>query len=109
MAIKEGTDVIGNRTRIKVVKNKMAPPFKDTEVDLLFGRGISKESDLIELAVNHGFINKTGAWYAYGDNRLGQGKEAVRKLLEENAALAEEIRAKIIDKVNLFPKEKVQE
>ena len=87
----------------------MAPPFKDVEVDLYYGKGFSKESDVIDLGVNYGFIAKTGAWYSYGDNRLGQGKEAVRKLLEENPALFEEIRNKILDKADLLPKNKGKE
>ena len=109
MSIKEGTDVIGAKIKIKVVKNKMAPPFKDVEVDLYYGKGFSKESDVIDLGVNYGFIAKTGAWYSYGDNRLGQGKEAVRKLLEENAVLYEEIRSKILEKADLLPKNKGKE
>jgi recombination protein RecA len=104
MSIKEGTDIIGHKIKIKVVKNKMAPPFKDVEVDLYYGKGFSKESDVIDLGVNYGFIAKTGAWYSYGDNRLGQGKEAVRKILEENAVLYEEIRSKILEKAELLPK-----
>ena len=98
MAIKEGTDIIGGRVRIKVVKNKMAPPFKEAEVDLYYGKGFSKESDIIELGVLNGIISKTGAWYSYGDNRLGQGKESVRKLFEENRTLFEEIKGKILEK-----------
>jgi recombination protein RecA len=109
MSIKEGTDIIGHKIKIKVVKNKMAPPFKDVEVDLYYGKGFSKESDVIDLGVNYGFIAKTGAWYSYGDNRLGQGKEAVRKLLEENAVLYEEIRSKILEKAELLPKNKEKE
>ena len=98
MAIKEGTDIVGGRVRIKIVKNKMAPPFKEVEVDLYYGKGFSKESDIIELGVLYDIINKTGAWYSYNENRLGQGKEAVRKLFEENRALFEEIKAKIMEK-----------
>jgi len=106
MAIKEGTDVIGGRIKIKVVKNKMAPPFKEVEVDLYYGRGISRETDVLELAVNHGLVSKTGAWYNYGDNRLGQGKEAVRKVLEENSALFDELRGKILAKLMPVPQVK---
>jgi recombination protein RecA len=102
MSIKEGTDVTGIRVRMKVVKNKMAPPFKEAEADLYYGKGFSKESDVIEMGVAHALITKSGTWYSYGENRLGQGKEAVRKLLEENKALYEEIRAKILDKVGLL-------
>ena len=106
LAIKEGTDIVGGRVRIKIVKNKMAPPFKEVEVDLYYGKGFSKESDIIELAVLYEIISKTGAWYSYNENRLGQGKEAVRKLLEENRALFEEIKAKVIEKTAPAPKEK---
>jgi recombination protein RecA len=87
----------------------MAPPFKDVEVDLYYGKGFSKESDVIDLGVNYGFITKTGAWYSYGENRLGQGKESVRKLLEENTAVFEEIRNKILDKADLLPRNKGKE
>ncbi|HNX97650.1 MAG TPA: DNA recombination/repair protein RecA, partial [Candidatus Aminicenantes bacterium] len=103
MSLKEGNDVVGNRVRLKIVKNKMAPPFKDVEVDLYFGKGISREGDIIELAVSNGFVSKTGAWYTYGENRLGQGKEAVRRLLEENKPLYEELRAKILEKAGITP------
>ncbi len=106
MAIKEGTDIVGGRVRIKIVKNKMAPPFKEVEVDLYYGKGFSKESDLVELGVLYGIINKTGAWYSYNDNRLGQGKEAVRKLFEENHSLFDEIKAKILEKSAPAQKEK---
>jgi protein RecA len=109
MAIKEGTDIVGSRVRIKIVKNKMAPPFKDVEVDLYYGKGFSKESDLVELGVLYGIINKTGAWYSYNDNRLGQGKEAVRKLFEENRALFAEVKAKIMEKTAPALKERDKE
>ncbi len=103
MTLKEGNDVVGGRVRLKIVKNKMAPPFKDVEVDLYFGKGISREGDIIDLAVTHGFVTKTGAWYTYGENRLGQGKESVRRLLEENKALYAELRSKILEKVGITP------
>ncbi len=109
MAIKEGTDIIGGRVRIKMVKNKMAPPFKEVEVDLYYGKGFSKESDIIELGVLNGIISKTGAWYSYGDNRLGQGKESVRKLFEENRTLFEEIKGKILEKAAPALKDKDKE
>jgi len=109
MAIKEGTDIVGGRVRIKIVKNKLAPPFKEVEVDLYYGRGFSKESDIIELGVLYDIINKTGAWYSYGDNRLGQGKEAVRKLFEEDRTLFEEIKNKILEKSAPDLKEKEKE
>jgi recombination protein RecA len=109
MAIKEGTDIVGGRVRIKVVKNKMAPPFKEVEVDLYYGKGFSKESDLVELGVLYGIINKQGAWYSYNDNRLGQGKEAVRKLFEENRKLFEEIKVKVLDKSSPLLREREKE
>ena len=104
LTLKNGTEIVGGRTRMKIVKNKMAPPFKDTEVDLLFGKGISKEGDVIDLAVKHGFVSKTGSWYSYGDEKLGQGKETVRLLLEEKAELYDELRKKILEHLDLLPK-----
>lgn len=106
LTLKSGNDIIGGRTRLKIVKNKVAPPFRTAEVDLLFGKGISKEGDVIDLAVEHGFVSKTGAWYTYGENKLGQGKEAARQLLEENGSLYEELKDKILQKVG-FKAEKV--
>jgi recombination protein RecA len=90
-SLKRGDEVIGNETRVKVVKNKVAPPFKQVIFDILYGEGISRESELIELGVQHGLIDKTGAWYSYKGDRLGQGKDNVRQYLKENAAVAEEI------------------
>jgi recombination protein RecA len=104
LTLKNGTDIVGGRTRMKIVKNKVAPPFKTTEVDLLFGKGVSKEGDIIDLAVTHGIIAKTGAWYAYGDEKLGQGKETVRQLLEEKPPLYEELKSKILEKVGMAVK-----
>jgi len=98
MAIKDGTAIVGGVTKLKIVKNKMAPPFKDVEVDLLYGRGISQEGEVIDLGVAAGLISKTGSWYSYGENRLGQGKDAVRKLLEEGPQLMEELKTKILEK-----------
>ncbi len=106
MAIKDGTDIVGGRIRIKIVKNKMAPPFKEVETDLYYGKGFSRESDIIELGVLYGIISKTGAWYSYNENRLGQGKEAVRRLFEENHTLFDEIKAKIVEKSSPTVKEK---
>jgi len=99
LTLKSGTDIVGGRTRIKIVKNKVSPPFKITEVDLLFGKGISKEGDIIDLAVKEEIISKTGSWYSYGDEKLGQGKEAVRKLLEEKTELYDEFKDKILKKI----------
>jgi len=101
LSLKSGTDIVGGRTRIKVVKNKMAPPFKSVEVDLLFGEGLSREGDVIDLGVDLGLINKTGAWYTRGDEKLGQGKDNVRKYLKENTALFDELRQLILDKSGL--------
>jgi recombination protein RecA len=109
MAIKEGTDIVGGRVRIKIVKNKMAPPFKEVEVDLYYGKGFSKESDLVELGVLYGILNKTGAWYSYNDNRLGQGKEAVRKLFEENRKLFDEVKVKVLEKSAPIVREREKE
>lgn len=98
LSLKSGTDIVGGRTRIKIVKNKMAPPFKSVEVDLLFGEGISREGDVIDLGVDLGLIGKTGAWYTRGDEKLGQGKENVRKYLKENPSIMEELRNQILEK-----------
>ncbi len=94
-SIKQGQDVIGNRTRVKVVKNKVAPPFKDTEFDIIFGEGISKEGDVLDLAVDNNLIRKSGAWYSYNDERIGQGRENVKKHLKAHQDIVETLRAKI--------------
>jgi recombination protein RecA len=94
-SLKEGEDVIGSRVRVKVVKNKVAPPFREAEFDILYGIGISREGDLIDLGVEHKVIEKSGAWFAYKGERLGQGRENVRQFLKENAALRNEIDAKL--------------
>jgi recombination protein RecA len=93
--IKEGDADIGSRTRVKVVKNKMAPPFKLAEFDILYGQGISRTGDLIDLAITHRLIDKSGAWFSYGETRLGQGRENVRQFLEQNADLRDEIDLKL--------------
>jgi recombination protein RecA len=94
-AIKKGDEVVGNETKVKVVKNKVAPPFKQTTFDILYGEGISREGEIIDLGAQQGVIEKSGAWYSYGGNRIGQGKDNVRNFLKENPALASEIEAKI--------------
>lgn len=94
-SIKQGEQVVGNRTKCKVVKNKVAPPFREAEFDIMYGTGISKEGDLIDLAVNHDIIQKSGTWFSYGDERLGQGRENVKKYLLENPELMEEIEYKV--------------
>ncbi|MGA8206383.1 MAG: recombinase RecA [Woeseiaceae bacterium] len=94
-AIKKGDEVIGNQTRVKVVKNKVSPPFKLAEFEILYGEGISREGEIIDLGVQHGLIEKAGSWYSYGDDRIGQGKENVREFLKSNPEVAAGIEAKI--------------
>ena len=96
-AIKNGTEIIGNKVKVKVVKNKVAPPFKDAEFDILYGEGISKNGMLLDLGVEAGVVEKSGAWYNYGEMRLGQGRENARLYLKENPELAKEIEEKIRD------------
>lgn len=98
--LKVGTEVVGNHTKCKVVKNKVAPPFKTAEFDILYGKGISKESELIELGISLGIIDKSGSWLSYNGEKLGQGKDKVRDMLCENKALAEEIEGRIRSKCN---------
>jgi hypothetical protein len=93
--LKDGEDATGNRTRVKVVKNKMAPPFRKAEFDILFGEGISKIGEIIDLGVEFGIIKKSGSWFSYGESKIGQGRDAVKQMLLDNPELAEEIEAKI--------------
>ena len=96
--IKNGeAEAMGNKTRVKVVKNKVAPPFKTTEFDILYGEGISKIGEIIDLGVNYEIINKSGSWFSYGDTRLGQGRDSVKTLLEDNPELMDELEAKIMN------------
>ena len=97
-SLKEGTDIVGNRTRVKIVKNKVAPPFKSTEFDIMYGKGISKEGDIIDLAIKGDIIEKTGAWFSYGEMKIGQGRENAKHYLQEN----EDIYSEIIEKVRAF-------
>ncbi|MFF4269997.1 recombinase RecA [Streptomyces sp. NPDC001536] len=99
--LKDGTDAVGNRTRVKVVKNKVAPPFKQAEFDILYGHGISREGGLIDMGVEHGFVRKAGAWYTYEGDQLGQGKENARNFLKDNPDLANEIEKKILEKLGV--------
>ena len=99
--LKDGTEPVGNRTRVKVVKNKVAPPFKQAEFDLLYGQGISREGSIIDMGVEQGFIRKSGSWYTYEGDQLGQGKEKVRANLRENPALCDEIEEKILRKLKI--------
>jgi len=93
--IKEGENVIGNRTRVKIVKNKLAPPFRQADFDILYGEGISRIGEILDLGVDFGIIKKSGSWFSYGDTKLGQGRDAVKQLLNDNPELAEELEAKI--------------
>jgi recombination protein RecA len=94
-AIKDGDNVVGGRTRVKIVKNKMAPPFREAEFDIMYGEGVSREGDLIDIAVEHKIIEKSGAWFAYGGERLGQGRENVKNFLKENVDLRTAIEEKV--------------
>ena len=93
--LKQGGEIVGNRTRIKVVKNKIAPPFKEAEFDIMFGEGISREGDILDLAANTGVVNKSGAWYAYNGEKIGQGRENAKLYLKQNPAVCEEIEEKV--------------
>ena len=103
-AIKKGDEVIGSETRVKVVKNKVAPPFKQAEFDILYGEGISREGEIVELGVLHKFVEKAGAWYAYNGEKIGQGKDNAREYLKEHPAIAAEIENKIRDAVGVAAK-----
>jgi recombination protein RecA len=102
--MKDGTEAVGNRTRVKVVKNKMAPPFKVADFDILYGVGISREGGLIDMGVEQGFVRKSGAWYTYESDQLGQGKENARTFLKENPDMANELEKKIKEKLGVGPK-----
>ncbi len=99
--LKDGADAVGNRTKVKVVKNKVAPPFKIAEFDIIYGEGISREGSLIDMGVENGFIKKSGSWFTYGQDQLGQGKENARRYLRENPSVRDEIERKILDKLNI--------
>ncbi len=104
-ALKRGDEIVGNQTRVKVVKNKMAPPFKQAEFEILYGEGISREGELIDLGVKYNFVDKAGAWYSYNGERIGQGKENVRQFLKENPDIADAIYKQIRDEMMPAPKE----
>jgi recombination protein RecA len=101
--LKDGSDPVGNRTRVKVVKNKVSPPFKQAEFDILYGQGISREGGLIDMGVEHGFVRKAGAWYTYDGDQLGQGKENARQFLKDNPDLGNEIEKKVKEKLGIGP------
>ena len=103
-SIKDGDSVIGNRTRVKVVKNKVAPPFKEVQFDIIYGQGISRTGDLLDLAVNLNIVSKSGSWFSLGDERLGQGRENVKQVLDENAELLAVIEKKVKEETGLLPK-----
>ena len=107
--LKEGEKVIGNRVKVKIVKNKMAPPFREAQFDIIFGEGISREGDLVDCGVDTGLIEKTGTWYSYKGERLGQGRESVKRLLKENEEMAAQLDAEIRREVGLLPSEKPEE
>jgi recombination protein RecA len=106
-AIKKGEEIIGNETRVKVVKNKMAPPFKQAEFEILYSKGISKLGELIDLGVTHGIVEKSGAWFSYGKDRIGQGKENARTFLSEHPEMATEIESRL--RALLLPKKEPKE
>ena len=93
--IKEGEEVLGNRTKVKIVKNKLAPPFRKAEFDIMYGEGISRLGEIIDLGVDYEIVKKSGSWFSYGDTKLGQGRDAVKALLADNPELAEELESKI--------------
>jgi recombination protein RecA len=97
--IKDGENVIGNRTKVKVVKNKVAPPFRTAEFDIMYGEGVSKTGEILDLAVEFEIIKKSGSWFSYGDTKLGQGRDAVKALIKDNPELADELEEKIKSKI----------
>jgi recombination protein RecA len=100
-ALKDGEEVIGNRTKVKIVKNKVAPPFREVEFDIMYGHGISKEGDLLDVAANEGIVEKAGSWYSYNNSKLGQGREQSKEFLKANPELMAEIRQKVFVKHGL--------
>jgi|TARA_B100001093_G_scaffold153532_1_gene146300 recombination protein RecA len=92
-------NVLGNKTRVKVVKNKVAPPFKVSEFDIMYGKGISKMGEIIDLGVAHEIIDKSGSWFSYGETKLGQGRDSVKSILKDNPELSDEIEAKIVEAI----------
>lgn len=99
--IKEGEEIKGNQTRVKVVKNKVAPPFRKAEFDIMFGEGISRSGEIIDMGVEYGIVKKSGSWFSYGDTKLGQGRESAKDCMKDNPELAEEIEAKIVEAIKV--------
>ena len=97
--VKDGTEVVGNKTKVKVVKNKVAPPFKIAEFEIIFGKGISNSGCVLDLAVTHGFIEKSGSWFSMNGEKIGQGRENAKKFLEDHPEIMEELEAKIKEKI----------
>ncbi len=102
-AIKEGTEVVGNRTRVKIVKNKVAPPFREAEFDIIYGEGISSIGELVDLAVEGNIIQKSGSWYSYGETKIGQGREAAKIWLRENLSMKNEVKQRVKENLNMLP------
>lgn len=108
-AIKSGTELVGSRTRVRVVKNKIAPPFKEAEFDIMYGKGISREGDILDVAVNLGIINKSGSWFSYENEKLGQGRDNVKKYMAENPEFTQKIEEMIRDKLDLKQKRRIDD
>ncbi|MHB8840470.1 MAG: recombinase RecA, partial [Candidatus Aquicultor sp.] len=108
-SIKQGTEITGNKVRAKVVKNKIAPPFRQAEFDIMFGEGISREGSTLDLAVEHGIVQKSGSWYTYNEERLGQGRESAKQTLSDNPELSLEIETKVREKVGLIKTDDTEE
>jgi recombination protein RecA len=100
-ALKDGDNIIGGRTRVKVVKNKMAPPFKEAEFDVLYGTGISRDGEIVDLGSEMGIVEKSGAWYSFGGERIGQGREAAKNFLKEHPETAQQIMSRVMERVGL--------
>jgi recombination protein RecA len=108
-SIKKDADIVGNRTRVKVVKNKVAPPFKQAEFDIMYGQGISKEGSVLDVAASVDIIKKSGSWYSYNDNKIGQGRENVKEYLILNPDVCDEIEQQVRVHFNLLPTEKKEQ
>jgi recombination protein RecA len=102
-ALKNGQEIVGNRTRVKVVKNKLAPPFRQAEFDIMYGEGISREGTLVDMGCEHGILEKSGSWFSYDGERLGQGRDNVKQILKESPEIAARIEAKILEAEGLLP------
>ena len=102
-SLKEGEEVVGSRVKVKVVKNKLAPPFREAEFDVIYGEGISRLGSLVDVGVEHKIVEKSGAWYAYSGERIGQGRENAKRFLQENPGLADEIEAKVRAALGISP------